>query len=310
MVVRAMTRRALAIILLCLAACASRGEEPSPTPARERVAFANALFESEDYYRAITEYQRFLFLHAESEWAPRVEYRIAMAYFRGDKLEPALSMFGDLVEKHGGEDIGRRSMLMQADCFYRKGSFGRGIDVLEDFVSAYPADPRVDAARLRMGWGYLQEEETAWAAEELGRIPESSGISGAARALEKAAGEEGRDRKSPAVAGSLSAVLPGAGQLYVSRPRDAAVSFLVNAGFILAAVEAFDNEEYATGALVSLIELSWYTGNIYSAVNSCHHHNRQQKESFLRDAEIRCGVRMSGTGPGSVMPDLAIAFPF
>jgi hypothetical protein len=42
-------------------------------------------------------------------------------------------------------------------------------------------------------------------------------------------------QKSPAVAGTLAAILPGAGHLYTERPRVALVAFLLNVAFIVSA---------------------------------------------------------------------------
>jgi TM2 domain-containing membrane protein YozV len=92
--------------------------------------------------------------------------------------------------------------------------------------------------------------------------------------------------KNPSLAGFLS-IVPGAGQLYCRRPKDALIAFGVNTVFILAAIEAFNNELYAMGSLLTIAELGFYTGNIYNAVSSAHKYNRKQTEDFIRDLRQR-----------------------
>ena len=96
--------------------------------------------------------------------------------------------------------------------------------------------------------------------------------------------------KSPAVAGTLAAIVPGAGHLYTQRRRDALVAFLLNGVFIWSAVELFDDEKYVTGGIVTFFELGWYTGNIYSAVSSAHKFNKRTKKDFLQGLRDRVNL--------------------
>jgi tetratricopeptide (TPR) repeat protein len=88
-------------------------------------------------------------------------------------------------------------------------------------------------------------------------------------------------KKSPAMAGTLAAILPGAGHLYTERPRDALEAFLLNGAFILGAIELFRHENYVAGGIVTFFEIGWYTGNIYSAVSSAHKYNKRAREDFI-----------------------------
>jgi tetratricopeptide (TPR) repeat protein len=97
-------------------------------------------------------------------------------------------------------------------------------------------------------------------------------------------------KKSPATAGTLAAVLPGAGHLYTERPRDALVAFLLNGAFILGAVELFYHENYVAGGIVTFFEIGWYTGNIYSAVSSAHKYNKRTREDFIEHLKEQSSV--------------------
>ena len=103
---------------------------------------------------------------------------------------------------------------------------------------------------------------------------------------------DGLPRKSPALAGTLAAVLPGAGHLYAERPRDALVSFLLNGSFIWAAVELFRNNNNVAGGIVAFFELGWYGGNIYSAVSSAHKYNKRIEDEYLQGLKDKSGISL------------------
>jgi hypothetical protein len=95
----------------------------------------------------------------------------------------------------------------------------------------------------------------------------------------------GLPRKSPALAGGLSAVLPGAGHLYCDRPRDALVSFLLNASFLWATVAAAERDQWALAGILGFFELGWYGGNVVSSVNAAQKWNRREEQRFFEKHE-------------------------
>ena len=101
------------------------------------------------------------------------------------------------------------------------------------------------------------------------------------------------DFKSPKAAGTLSALIPGAGQLYLNRKRDAAAAFILNGVFIWGIVESFNRDNSGVGILLSIFELGWYGGNIYSAVNGAHKHNRKLKDSYRNKFSIGLNINVS-----------------
>jgi hypothetical protein len=109
-------------------------------------------------------------------------------------------------------------------------------------------------------------------------------------------------RKSPVLAGSLSALLPGAGHLYCDRPRDALVSFLLNAAFLVGTVEAARRDEWAVAGILGAFEVGWYTGNIVSSINAAHKWNRREESRFFQKYEETSMPRLSlfvtPSGPG------------
>jgi outer membrane protein assembly factor BamD (BamD/ComL family)/TM2 domain-containing membrane protein YozV len=281
-------------ICLLLAAAASshaaivQAEELTP----ERIlSFADHLYEQGDYYRAITEYERLIFFNPRHPLAKTAKFQIAMCYYKGDKLTQAVQKFRALSNEYAKEELGRKARFMLAETYYQKKDYNQAIDVLESFLTSYPGDPQAEAARIKIGWSYLRQGNWRQAAEEFHKLPSDS-------PLRKQAGDLAEEtkkypelpRKSPALAGGLSAVLPGAGQLYVGRPADATVSFLLNGLFIWATVEAFDNDNKVTGGILLFFESGWYLGNVYNAMGSAHKYNRRAEQEFMDTLQNQYGI--------------------
>jgi TM2 domain-containing membrane protein YozV len=82
-----------------------------------------------------------------------------------------------------------------------------------------------------------------------------------------------RPRKSRLLAGTLSTVIPGSGQMYAGRYRDGLVAFTVSSLFIAGTVVALNDENYPLAAIAGIVGLPFYVGNIYGAANAADKYN-------------------------------------
>lgn len=87
--------------------------------------------------------------------------------------------------------------------------------------------------------------------------------------------------KSEFLAGTFSAVLPGAGQAYTGAWQSAAMAFLLNALFLSATVELQDQGLYATSLASGVIFSITYLGNIFNAAQSAEVINEQAQKSLI-----------------------------
>lgn len=285
-----MNRHVGLVLGLCLALFGGAGAV-SAESASNLFSFANALFAEKDYYRAITEYKRVAHEFEGTAEARAARYAIGLAYFRGEKWDAAMAAFRDIRAADPDSDGGADALLMMGESAYRAGDYATALDLFESFARNYSDDPRTVDARMRiaqchfsLGQYSLAGKQSAALAADYPKEERAAVLSGEMRSIEQI------PMKSPALAGTLSAVLPGAGQLYTGRPRDAGISFLLNGGLIAAAVIAFEQEEPVAGGLLSLVELTWYSGNVYGAVNAAHKNNRTQRSRFLERLDFQCGI--------------------
>jgi hypothetical protein len=87
--------------------------------------------------------------------------------------------------------------------------------------------------------------------------------------------------RSPVVAGLLSALCPGGGQLYTGRPVDAVGSFFAVALFAAGSWAAFEGELDLLGWLSGAIALAYHAGGVAGAVRSAHRRNETEERAFL-----------------------------
>ncbi len=256
------------------------GPPPPPATPDGILSFANALLRSGESFRAVTEYQRYLHHFPDGPDADRAVEGLGRAYAAAGRWGEAAAAFRDLVRRRPSQGEPR---LLLGTALYRAGRHGEAAAVL--FGAPRPSE---EAAVL--GTLALLRQAPDPDLPPAGRAD----LADAFRSL---------PRKSPAVAGTL-AILPGAGHLYVGRPRDAAVAFGLNALFLWGTVASVQREQWAVAGVLGLFELGWYSGNIVSAVNGAHKWNRREEGRFFRrweeTAVPRWGVVALPGGGGAV----------
>lgn len=104
----------------------------------------------------------------------------------------------------------------------------------------------------------------------------------AARAVAVERAYEGARQKSPLLAGTLSAVLPGAGQAYAGAWDGALLSLALNALAIGATVELGRKHLYFSAALTGTAASIFYVGNILDAADLARRRNRVGQD-LVRD---------------------------
>ena len=281
-----MRRAAFALLLFAAPAWAAEAVDPA-SPAkeersREALSFADSLFRDGDYYRAITEYKRAAFLVPGTPVETQAWLGTGRSYREGRKWDPALEAF---------RKAGLEGAFEAAETLRISGDDAKARDAYRDFLDRKPAALLADPARLGLASCLARLGCCKEAVEELSKIPPESPHAAAAskarEALEKPAAP---DPKCPVLAGAMSAVLPGAGQLYCGRPAGAAGTFLLNAVLIGATVESYRTDRPVLGAVLGLAALAAYGGNVYGAVGDAHKANEEVRERFQKDLDGRLGI--------------------
>lgn len=290
--------RSLFVFFLLLLPVATSAEA---LPAQ--LQFADNLAAEGDYYRAITEYKRFLFLEPDSPLIPDVRLALATSLIAGKRWQQADTSLETLLSLHPQSQAAAKGRRLYADSAYERDEFGLARERYRALARAQPDPTTLDYTNLRIGWTFLEQDRPQKARANFSLLPQPQKN----RLVEDLEAYQSLAQKSPLVAGSLSAILPGAGQLYTGRLRQAALSLLLNGAFILGALEAFHDENYATGGILFFFELGWYGGNIYNAVNNAHKFNERIKHDYKQQMRSRLNLQF---GMLNNRPLLALNYRF
>lgn len=165
-----------------------------------------------------------------------------------------------------------------------------------------------------LAWAYITNHDDQAAAAVLPRLPaprqaalhalaalgDEDDFAAAARGLDPRVLDLGRHYhaarvKSPALAGVLSAVLPGAGQLYSGSLPAAAVTFVLNSLFIGATVELARDKQYVTAAAAGTAASFFYIGGIINAADLARRRNRIAQQPYEDQLEELLVPEVGGT---------------
>ena len=260
-----------------LLAGAARGEPRTIVITDEvQLGLGDAFMADGEYYRAVTEYLRYLYFFPEAERAPYALLQIGLAHFRGGEYQRAIDYFARVRASYDPEHFAAAA-YHEGLCYERLNQPDQAQDAFERAVVFDTAGAPAREALLGKALGRVRQGDLAGGRTELARFqalyPQEPRAGSVSRAVEQIDAQAGVPGKSPLLAGALSAVLPGSGQAYAGRYRDGLVALLVNGLFIAGTAVAIDQENYPTAAVVGGIGLPFYLGNIYGAANAANRWN-------------------------------------
>ncbi len=294
------------LLIILLPSLAPAGESP-PLPAEEaQFAFANHLLQHNDYYRAATEFKRLLFLFPSGTKTDEGNFLLGETLFLLKSHKEAVIHWEGVLRQTPNTPFKEEIQFKIGRAYWELGQEDKALLLWEKILQEGHSSVKSSAARAIL-WGLIKQKRFDPARLLLKNSPLKDSEKETHEVFFQKA--ENLPYKSPTMAGSLAAIMPGAGHLYLDRKQDALIAFSVNALFTWAAVSSFQQGNSGLGALLSVIELTWYSGNIYSAVNSAHKFNRRLDTDFLQNYGIRFGLLSQGPTT-SPMPYLVLQHAF
>jgi tetratricopeptide (TPR) repeat protein len=250
--------------------------------------FAERLMREGEYFRAITEFRRFLFYAPDDPRCPMAHFSIGLAFYRGENYTEALQTFRAVAQRYPDTAYGKQAWLWQGESLLRQGQYVAAEQLYTEMTERFSHEEIGQKARYQRAWTFLYRRQWREAVTQFEQVAPGSEMYQNAQLLarEALAGER-LVMKSPVLAGAFSGLLPGSGQLYNGRLGDALLAFFLNSLFIIGAIEAVHSNAHVVAGILSFFEMGWYAGNIYGAVNGAHKYNRHTTETFLRNLDNR-----------------------
>lgn len=262
--------------------------------------FAQHCFLSEEYFRAIDEYKRFIYFFPEDDRVRTAMYKIGMSYFNSKSFNDAINFFNTMIDKYSDTvfsmtDLCTKAYLMISKCHIHLNESGSAVICLNNLIAITDDIDVKDEAYYQTGWIYLEKASWEKARINFAKIsPQSKNKYQLKRLSTELDRAKLIERKSPQTAGFLS-IIPGAGFLYCERYQDAMIAFLLNAGLMYAAYESFDDDKYALGGVITFLEVGFYAGNFYGAITSAHKYNRSKTGQFVDELKQNTKVNLTGS---------------
>lgn len=261
-----------AVFWLTLPAVTLAGERGIFLTEEIQIKLGDAFLAEQEYYRAITEYKKFLILFPDSDQADSVLFKIGQAYYQGDEFEPAARTFTLVGQRYPMSKLAPAAGYQSGLCYWRLGRFDEAAAAFNAVATNYPASGDAPRAVLDMAVVHMDRKDPGASRNDLERFltnyPRDHRAEQARKALAFLGSHQELPHKSPVTAGVLSALLPGAGHIYAGHYGDGLTSFFLNGLFIAGTVVAIRQENYAVAGVVGAIGLPFYIGNIYGAANA------------------------------------------
>jgi len=298
-------------IFLSLQGPALSGAKEIVINSDDQFRFAKTVMDKGDYQRAIGEFERLIYFFPDDEKVPAARTLIGLCYLEGKEYVAARKSLEQVIASYPGTPEAGKALFLIGESYHRQGMAREAEHYFMRVIQEVPDSGWKDKAVYRLGWSRAEAGRWEEASETFGRIGEASPLYAPSLNLsEKVLEGEELPLKSPTAAGIMAGILPGAGHVYCNRYRDGVVAFLLNGLFIWAAAESFEKDQDVLGGVLSFLEAGWYAGNIYSAVNSAHKHNRKVRNDFIRSLPDNLSLDLFSGTSGDRKIGLALSFDF
>jgi len=252
--------------------------------------FAESLYSEKDYTRAITEYERFLFLTSANASQDSVLLRIGKAYRNLGDFQRSITTLQKISHPNTQDAV--NNPCFQLALTYHMGRYYADVDKILDQC---PTGPRADRnSMLLRGTTYLKSKY--WEkAEELLR-PEEGMDSDDPFRYYHAIAAKGMElpRKNILTAGLLSVVLPGAGKFYTERYVDGMYSLLTIGLTGWQAYDGFskDGTRSVKGWIYGALCGGFYIGNVYGSIVAVNIYNTNLENELLKNVDVSIHIPM------------------
>lgn len=255
---------------------------------------ADVFMEEKEYYRAVTEYKRYLILFPDAMRADYAQWQIGKAFYEGEEYEKAVKSFIDLQTKFSRSEYIPSAIYYQGLSYWRLRHYESARITLKNLADSYPDSPYAPLALATVSLVALDAEDSAStraALSTLGALyPVDAGILGVSKAMRLLEEYDAIPRKSPFLAGLMSAVLPGAGYFYAERYGDGIMAFVINGLSVAGALSAVYNENYALAGIVGGIGAPFYLGSIYGSANAARKWNAAIRNDYRNRIQMTLEV--------------------
>ena len=237
---------------------------------------ADSLYESRNYFDAITEYKRLVFFDKDSNYFFHSYFQIGMCYKNGALLDDAIKHFAKAVWFADSKEelFNTKIQIVRTNILRR--TTRQSIYLLDQLNMEFADSNYQKEIFYWRGWSYIFSDEWKNAALEFAKIDQNHEL--------KALCEQVEDEKySVTFAKLISYILPGFGQFYTGEVLSGLMSLSWNLLWGYTTINAFqENRNFDGIAVGSLLWMRFYRGNIQNAQKFAEERNIEITNKTLR----------------------------
>src|ERR1043166_2195344 len=161
--------------------------EPIGFSADQLLIFAEQLMREGEYFRAITEYRRFLFYYPDDPRRAMVHFTIGLAFYRGESYREALQTFQEVTQRYPNTAYGKQAWLWQGESLIRQGQYTTAEQLYTELTERFPHERIGQQARYQRAWTLLYRRQWRDAATQFQQVAPESPLYQSAQSLVQAA---------------------------------------------------------------------------------------------------------------------------
>jgi TM2 domain-containing membrane protein YozV len=260
----------LLFLMLCVLHSFGQGEKTTDSNLynfKNSNAFANYLLNNQDYENAILELTRLNFLNPSDD---SVKFNLLYAYRQAGQLDQAQAFYSRLFPTKASAEVPKAFFYE----YYKTLLLTRQFETAYTITLSYPRLTAEERANQKLATLLLQAKwDEALKQSEADAVNDQLLLS---YAREGAALEY----KSPALAASLSTLVPGLGKIYSGRTADGILAFIFVGANAYAAYRGFSSNGISSGYgwLFASLGTAYYISNIYGSYQAATFYNEHLNE--------------------------------
>jgi tetratricopeptide (TPR) repeat protein len=244
--------------------------------------FAQSLYAAGEYYRAIGEFQRFLFFQPHHPLASEAQLMIGLAFFCGERWLPAFEVFRQLTRVTSDASVRAEAALWMAETRTLGGDQAEAARLFREIIRQYPGSTMAQRAAYLIGWTYLRQRQWTQAHEAFVQVDEGSSYRASSERLAAALEPPPElPQRSPTVARLLSTVLPGTGQIYTGHTLDGLIGLGVHGALIVGTTGAVMAGLEGAAGISAFFTWGFYQTQMTNAAVLAQDFNVQGAERFI-----------------------------
>jgi tetratricopeptide (TPR) repeat protein len=279
-----MKRFIFTILLLLPILFSAAADSPAATitlDSDDMMTYALSLIKKGDYDTALHELKRLIHFFPREPIIPRARYYEGLCLLGKGDHEKARAVFHQIARESENDRLKAMALFKIGESYYGQGIYKESDYYFMRVLNMRPGGKLKNAAFYMLGWSRADQDKWDEASQYFGKVEGDEQIALISKRLaHDLLDAEKLPEKDPVKAGVMAGLLPGMGHAYVNRYRDALIAFLMNGLFVWAAAESFNKDHEVLGGILTFLELGWYSGNIYSAVNVAHKYNKDLRQNF------------------------------